>query len=406
MAICGVMLFGALLRFVNLGSPKTLVFDEVYYVDGARDYLQYGVEMKASKPEFIVHPPMGKWAIATGMKIFGDNPFGWRFSAALAGTLSILLVFLVARKLFHSFELGLLAATLMSFDGLHLVMSRTSLLDIFLMFFLLLAFTLFLYDKHWLTAISLGLALGTKWNAFYFIAALMIYLAFTKWRALLKYILAIPLTYLATWSGWLVTTTGWKRDATSNRLLSLFRYHQEILHFHTNLTTEHAYQANPWNWLILGRPTSFFYETPKNCGAASCSQEILALGTPFLWWSGTVAIFVTLGYFIYRRERSALLILLGLGSNLLPWFLFQERTMFFFYAITCEPFLILALVYMAQQGLQSASDRPQLLRQRRFLTYGGTALIGLCFLYFLPIFIGLAIPYDSWLHRMWLPSWI
>jgi len=44
--ILGLILsLAALLRFWNLGTPDSLVFDEVYYVDGARDYLAGGVEV-------------------------------------------------------------------------------------------------------------------------------------------------------------------------------------------------------------------------------------------------------------------------------------------------------------------------------------------------------------------------
>jgi dolichyl-phosphate-mannose-protein mannosyltransferase len=90
-----------LLRLNNLGAIKTLIFDEVYYVDGARDFLKYGVEVSGSQPEFIVHPPLGKWMIALGIQIFGDSSFGWRIMTALVGSLMILLVALIAHKLFR-----------------------------------------------------------------------------------------------------------------------------------------------------------------------------------------------------------------------------------------------------------------------------------------------------------------
>ena len=135
LGLTGLLFVAGLMRLINLGSPKELVFDEVYYVNGAQDYLRDGVETTAGKPEFVVHPPIGKWMIAAGIKIFGDNSFGWRISAALIGTLSIALIYLVSRKLFQSHFLGMTAATLTTLDGLHLVMSRTALLDIFLMFF-------------------------------------------------------------------------------------------------------------------------------------------------------------------------------------------------------------------------------------------------------------------------------
>ena len=86
--------------------------------------------------------------IAAGMWLFGpDNPFGWRFGAALTGTLSIFLIALIAQKLFRSLTLGAVAGLLLAVDGHHLVMSRTSLLDIFLMFWILAAFGALLMDR-------------------------------------------------------------------------------------------------------------------------------------------------------------------------------------------------------------------------------------------------------------------
>ena len=397
-----VLLVAALFRFWNIGIPEKLVFDEVYYVDGAEDYLRDGVETNDGAAEFVVHPPVGKWLIALGIQIIGDTPAGWRFSAALFGTLSILLIYFVALRLFNSQFLALISAGLMSIDGLHLVMSRTALLDIFLMFFLLAAFLALLYERHIAAALLLGLALGTKWSAIYFIAALLIYLAFTNRKKLIQYIPIIPITYLFTWSGWLISEKGWSRDSSSNPLISLYNYHREILNFHTGLTTEHSYEASPWNWLVLGRPTSFFYESPKSCGADNCSQEILAMGTPIIWWFGLIALFITIGYFIHRRERVAGLILIALLSNYLPWFLFPERTTFYFYAIAFLPYLILAITYSIKLYLEDESKRPKRM-QNLYAALGLTALI---FAYFAPIYLGIVLTYDDWYTRMWLPSWI
>jgi dolichyl-phosphate-mannose--protein O-mannosyl transferase len=88
-----ILAFSASVRFVNLGRPNELVFDEIYYVDAARDFLNYGVEIEEGTAEFIVHPPIGKWVIASGIKLFGDSSFGWRFSTAFLGTISILFIY-------------------------------------------------------------------------------------------------------------------------------------------------------------------------------------------------------------------------------------------------------------------------------------------------------------------------
>ena len=132
-----IALISFVLRIFNLGTPKGFVFDEVYYVDGARDFLKYGVEVDGTKPEFIVHPPVGKWLIASGIKLFGDNEFGWRFASAVIGTLLILVFARLVHVLYYSPFLTALGAGLISIDGLLLVHSRTALLDLFLTFFTL-----------------------------------------------------------------------------------------------------------------------------------------------------------------------------------------------------------------------------------------------------------------------------
>jgi dolichyl-phosphate-mannose--protein O-mannosyl transferase len=390
----------ALLRIFRLGTPNEVVFDEVYYVDGARDLLANGVELTNGKPEFVVHPPIGKWMIAIGIKLFGDNPIGWRISAALFGVVSIYLIFLVARKLFKSDFLALLSAALASIDGIHLVMSRTALLDIFLMTFLFGAFTALIFQKYLLMALMLGLGLGTKWSALYFIIAIAVYLFIRERRALISYVIIIPSVYLISWSGWFLSINGWNRKSSSNSLLSLFNYHKEILDFHTGLETDHPYQASPWNWLILGRPTSFFYDSPKNCGSDNCAQEILAMGTPTIWWLGLISIFITIGYFIHRRDKSAGLILLALLSNYLPWLLFPERTTFYFYAIAFQPYLILAITFAIKEFLADSQGK------RRVWVVSGFSLSALVFLYFLPLYLGTVLTYEAWYSRMWFSSWI
>lgn len=400
-----ILLFATVTRFINLGRPNELVFDEVYYVDGARDYLQSGVEVDKGSPEFVVHPPIGKWAIAIGIKLFGDNAFGWRFTAALVGVLSIALMYLITDRLFHSAFLSLSATSLMSLDGLHLVMSRTALLDIFLSFFLLLSFYLLITERLWLMAITLGLALGTKWSALYVLAALGIYLLISRRKFLTTIVQCglIPLfVYILSWSGWFFSNQGWKRDYSSNVLLSWIEYHREMLNFHTGLTTEHSYEASAWNWLVLGRPTSFFYATPKNCGSESCSQEVLALGTPLLWWAGLIALFVLLGYFIHRREKRAGLIALFWLASYLPWLAFPERTMFFFYAIAFQPFMVLGIIYLLEKALENSEKRPQ----RKLYAMGFMGLIALCFAYFFPLFVGSVMTYSDWYSRMWFSNWI
>src|SRR5215470_16206218 len=143
-----VTALGAFLRFNRLSVPGSVIFDETYYVADAFGILRFGVEhnyingrnvlMARGDPhifapggEFVVHPPFGKILIAGGEWVFGLAPFGWRFAVAAAGSLSILMV----------------AGLLLALDGLEFVMSRTALLDIFVMFWVLAAFACLVIDR-------------------------------------------------------------------------------------------------------------------------------------------------------------------------------------------------------------------------------------------------------------------
>src|SRR3954471_5462554 len=164
-----VTAFAAILRFSRLSVPHAVDYDETDYVKDAWSILQHGVEWKpvanpAGYPlgqsnvnnlllsgnthifapcsghscgEAVVHPEVGKYLIAIGEWAFGLNPFGYRMASAVFGSLAILLMCRIARRLTRSTPLGCIAGLLLSLDGIEFVLSRTAILDIFLMFFVL-----------------------------------------------------------------------------------------------------------------------------------------------------------------------------------------------------------------------------------------------------------------------------
>src|SRR4249919_451617 len=159
-----VTALGTFVRFNRLSVPHAVIFDETYYVSDAWGILRFGVEHNyiagrntliargdgrifAPGGEFVVHPPFGKILIAGGEWVFGLTPFGWRFAVAAAGSLAILMVARAARRMTRSTLLGCVAGLLLALDGLEFVMSRTALLDIFVMFWVLAAFGALVVDR-------------------------------------------------------------------------------------------------------------------------------------------------------------------------------------------------------------------------------------------------------------------
>lgn len=560
-----VALVAGVLRFWKLGSPHALIFDETYYAKDSWALINQGYEGDWPKnidkliledpskvtvpvdPGYVVHPPVGKWIIGLGEQLIGFTPFGWRFMVAVLGTLSVLMLCRIGRRLFRSTFLGCLAGTLLAFDGLHFVMSRTALLDLVLMFFVVAAFGALLIDRDrtrrrladalpvdeegvlrpdadvaerlrlgprpWRIAagVLLGLAFATKWNGLYILAAFGLmtvlwdvgarrtagavrpYAAVLRRDLLPAFVSTVPvavLTYVVSWTGWIVTGKGYYRDwaRTDGQggawtwlpdwLRSLWHYEHQVFEFHVNLTSGHTYQSNPWSWIVLGRPVSYFWAEQPGCADSAaaaaatgkCSREVLAIGTPLLWWAACFALAYVLWRWIFRRDWRAGAIACGVAAGWLPWFLYQERTIFLFYAVVFVPFLCLAVAMMigamlgpgasahttgagtgpGAQPVPGAGTGPGAqpvpgagtdakpvpgagmdakpvpgagaawetgppdvdVSSDRRRTVGAVAagvlvlLIIWNFIYFWPIYTGTPIPDDAWRARMWLDTWI
>ena len=468
-------------RLWNLGSPQKLVFDETYYVKDALSLAREGHEKNwpeganaifesgdvysyLADPAFVVHPPFGKWLIASGMWLFGpENAVGWRISTALLGIATVALLMLVAYQLFRSTKLALAAGLLLAIDGMAITMSRTALLDAPLTFFLLLGFLFFLIDnkqsrlrigyaiqqgkttllwfRPWLllTGVVLGAASAIKWSGLYLLAAIGLYVVFSEmllrrdsgeksWvragllaQGVISFLNLVPVavaTYLTSWLGWINSSGGYSRNWAEENSLpgifgalpswaqSLWNYHNVAYSFHVNLSEEHSYQSHPITWLLGLRPTAFFYETysagQMGCETETCSSAITALGNPLIWVFATAALLYLAYRYLRTRERVIGLVLLGVGALYLPWLLIPERTVFQFYAVSFLPWMILGLV-LVMQILYRAIGNTKLAKA---LVIGFFVLATLVSIFFLPVNIGLVVPFDQWQLRMWFPSWI
>jgi dolichyl-phosphate-mannose-protein mannosyltransferase len=369
-----VTAFAAFFRFYRLSVPHAVVFDETYYAKDAWSILKHGVEWNyVANPvgyptsqdyannlmlaghtnifaqcsgtgcgEYIVQPEVGKYLIAVGEYFFKLTPLGWRVAPALFGSLAILVMCRVARRMTRSTLLGCVAGLLLSLDGLEFVLSRTGILDIFLMFFTLAAFGALLVDRdasrarlaeavvlhrrdesgptlgiRWwrvLAGFLIGIACACKQDAVWYIPAFIaLSLAWDAgarrtaglrqpWRGAvardgkwlpLTLVLIPLLTYIATWADWFFTSTGYYRNYAATQgvnipvvsaLYSLFEYHKEMIEFGVNLTTRHPYESQPWGWIVLSRPVAFFYQ----CYTGPTNYHVCPTGYTGPEWSQEV----------------------------------------------------------------------------------------------------------------------
>ncbi|HXS62197.1 MAG TPA: phospholipid carrier-dependent glycosyltransferase [Streptosporangiaceae bacterium] len=495
-----VTLFGGFLRFYRLSTPHAIVFDETYYVPDAYGILKHGVELNAvasaknrdvvdhllahgsthiltNTGEYVVHPPLGKAMIAVGEWLFGLTPFGWRIVVAVLGTASILMISRITRRMTRSTMLGCIAGLLMSLDGLELVLSRTAVLDIIVMFWILAAFGMLVLDRdamrarladaaiadgedgagvagvdlagggpnlgiRWrrvLAGLFLGLACASKWNGVWFLFAFAIMAIAWDLGArraagyqdrlagvLRSDGLWLPLTfgvipfaaYTASWSGWFAGHLGYDRNWAAlvgnhtpiwSTLDSWYQYQKSMLGFGLGLSSHAGYTSEPWGWLTLARPVSFFYEAPKGCGASSCSQEVLAIGTPAIWWASIAAILFCLVWWISRRDWRAGTVLVGVAAGWLPWWWFawhDNRTEYYFYSVAFLPFLVIAITLCLGLIIGPTGATPGRRAVGAVIVGAYLLLVLANFAFMYPVFTAEVLPYDFWRQRMWFSSWI
>ena len=388
-----VTLGAGILRLFRVADPRQFVFDEVYYAKDACMYVHSSLETcRLDDFQNEVHPPLAKWLIASGIKVFGFDSLGYRIVVVLAGTLTIALLFLLARMILRSTMGATIAAGLLAIDPLHFVQSRTSMLDIFVPLFTVAAFLFVVLDRRrllrerdreslrtrllgrpWRLAagLSAGAAFASKWSgAVVVIAMVVLTLAWEigarakregRGSAIAKtlrhegatvvlWLIVLPIAfYVLTYAGrgleGSVIAAPWS-EGSWWRSLWQEQYDSWIFHTQTLKDSSHPYQSPGWSWILLKRPVSYFFETDDEGNYL----EILATGSPFVWWASIGAVVYVMWQWLRRRAlgRPEGVILAGFLFTYGPWLLPVERpTVFLFYFVTTLPFMCLALAYVA-----------------------------------------------------------
>jgi dolichyl-phosphate-mannose-protein mannosyltransferase len=444
----------ALVRLAGLSRPVGLVFDEIFYAQNACRYVigtpDCGIDQLASR----AHPPLGNWIIGLGIKLFGYDEFGWRVMSAVAGTVGVLLLYLLIRRLLRSARpvagtLGAFAAAaLLAGDFLHLVQSRVAMLDVFVTTFVIAAVLFAVLDRDrrrdeqtsgsarrflsalalhrpWrlATGVALGAAVAVKWSGAYLAIGLIPLIVAWEiaarrrpddpdatarpwgeaiWKALREeaprsvVLLGIVpvLVYLASYIGRMpgeLIGLPWQEGTVWR---GIWEHQQAMLRFHTQLLGDHPYESPPWAWLLLKRPVAYFFSDE-----AGTYREILALGSPLAWlvavagfgWAGVQ--WIRSGWSVWRPE---LVMLVAAFATYLPWLVLQgdRNEVFIWYILPTLPFLYGAAGLMVAWGWQWLAGRAATV----VVAVGVVAML----VFFFPVLTALPVSPDGWRARMWL----
>jgi dolichyl-phosphate-mannose--protein O-mannosyl transferase len=408
-------------------------FDEIYFVRTAEQYLHLQL------PYEWTHPPLGKLIQASGILVFGFNPFGWRIMGVIFATLMIPLIYLLGKKLFGTWIGGFTSAFLLTFDFMHFTMARMGTADTYVVFFSLASQLFFLIylknvlDKGWKTSIVplflavtfAALGFSTKWLVLFgFLGQLAILASLRlsevkklkgnmseKFYAFLDRPYSEIVCFLLLGIGIYFLT--YIPDMLAGRsFLGVLNLQEQMYIYQSTLKATHPF-ASPWySWPFMFNPLSANTHVPLWLEVASLpngtESTIVLLGNPAVWWLGFAAI-IALTVFtvlkIFKKQFS-----FSLKNNLpavfilviffFQWlvYIFISRITFIYHFYSNVPLLCLGSAFIVNKYWNN--------KWGKMLAIAYFAIVVALFILFYPVISGepISTSFINSLH--WFKSWV
>lgn len=336
-------------------------FDEIYFVRTAEQYLNLQI------PYEWTHPPLGKLIIASGISVFGYNPFGWRIMGVIFATLMIPLIYILGKKLFGTWIGAFASAFLLTFDFMHFTMARMATVDTYVVLFSLasqLFFLIYLKDvlkNGWnapvqplfLAVLFFALGFSTKWFVLYGFAGQLAILAVLRLKEVAKlkkslsdkinaffdrpysvivgFLLVAVLVYFLTYIP----------DMLAGRsVVDVLGLQGGMFNYHSTLTATHPYSSSWWTWPFMLKPVWLYVSYLP----LSIKSTIVLLGNPAVWWAGFAFLILAVERAVRKRNLACMLIATFFFFQWLPYALISRVT-FLYHFYVSVPFLCLASAY-------------------------------------------------------------
>jgi len=389
-------------------------FDEIYYVRTAEDYLN------SQYPYEWTHPPLGKLILASGISIFGYNPFGWRIMGVAFATLMIPLIYVLGKELFGTWIGAFASAFLLTFDFMNFTMGRMATADVYVSFFSLASQLFFLiYVKSvikngwktsllplFLAVLFFALGFSTKWiTLFGFLGQLAILLVL-RLREVIKlkdglsakintffarpFFILLGFLMLAVFIYFLNYIPSM---LAGRSLADVFNLQESMFSYHSRLISTHPFAFQWWTWPFILKPVWLSVSHLPN----DIVSIIVAMGNPAVWWVGFAFVILSIERAIRRKYFACIFLTVLFFFQWLPY-LFISRTTYLYHFYSCVPFLCLATAYFLNKYWSNKWGKAAALAY--------FAVVVVLFGLFYPTISGMPVP-TSWIDSLkWLESWI
>jgi predicted membrane-bound dolichyl-phosphate-mannose-protein mannosyltransferase len=302
------------MHFSIITHPAEPIFDEKHYVADARSILQGHDTLR---PE---HPPLGKLLIASGIFLFGDNPFGWRLFSVIFGTICIILFYLICCQLMMPKIASILATSLLALDSLSFVQASVAMLDVFSLAFMLLSFWLYLKGKYLLSGVAVGLSALAKLSGALALPAILLHWLLARRTRPRQF---VPSIFLAPVSFMLLMPLF--DFAVSGQFLNPIGRVKTIFSLSGSLTfanTTYEAISRPWDWILRPEIMTYWYDP----------QYIAAIS--FTIWALIIPSVLYMAFRAKRGDNAGLFGISWFASTYLLWIpvsIITDRISFVYY---------------------------------------------------------------------------
>jgi dolichyl-phosphate-mannose-protein mannosyltransferase len=360
--IFAAMLFGVValaLLLPGIGTPPKMFFDEPYFVPEARAFIEAKPNPAPDVPA-LAKPPLGKLIMAIGMKVAGDNAFGWRIAGVVCGSLTVVAVYLWAYLLLQDTALASLAAGLALFNNFLFVMSRIATVDVFLLFFLtwsLAAFTAALaLDLGPVTrrilfcssGVLVGLAGACKWNAIDTLAVFFL-VSVALWGLSQRTATDFQPSLSAyarnvRQLGWPVLLIGLALAPFAS-YSSAFWVLCRVIHRPFSFHELAAMNAFMWRFNKTTDINPFIIAPWYSWPLRVAPMRVLSylVGNPVVTWTGLAALLLCLRRFLTSNTFPKAFVLLLFGANFFQWAVTPQKGLYYYYYYPCVMILGVAI---------------------------------------------------------------
>ena len=276
---CLLILVTLVMHFCIISNTYDHILDEAHYVNDANNIIEN------HETERLEHPPLAKLFIVTGIHVFGDNPWGWRFFSIVFGTATLVFFYFLCRRLGMSWMASNLATTLLAFENMTFVHASIAMIDVYYVTFMMASFFFYIKMKYVTSGVSVGLSGLSKLNGALALPVIGVHWLFSRqkrhWWVVLTFLFAV-LTFLVLMMAFDLAIVQDISEVESpvDRIIYMMDRSGTL----TFETVEHPSESRPWEWLLTYKPMAYHW-TPNYVGGISPSIWALIMPTfLFLVW--------------------------------------------------------------------------------------------------------------------------